>query len=121
MTTGTEDYDPGIHGPRPQAPPVVAEKPIEDAFEVQFGVGGPVHPVPAGVPLLDVLLDAGADVMFSCREGTCGSCETPLLAGRADHRDHLLRPAERAADDRIFPCVSRALSDRLVLDLPAPG
>ncbi|SDT74788.1 hypothetical protein [Actinoplanes derwentensis] len=32
------------------------------AFEVQFGVGGPVRQVPADTPMLDVLLKAGADI-----------------------------------------------------------
>jgi hypothetical protein len=34
-----------------------------------------------------------------------------------DHRDSLLTPDERAANDTIFLCVSRAADRRLVLDL----
>ncbi|BBH68376.1 ferredoxin [Actinoplanes sp. OR16] len=91
------------------------------SFEVQFGIDGPVRQVPAGTPMLDVLLDAGADVMWSCREGTCGTCETTLLKGEADHRDDILTPDEKAAQNCVFPCVSRALSERLVVDLPLEG
>jgi ferredoxin len=55
--------------------------------------------------------------LSSCRQGTCGTCETGVLAGEPDHRDSILDDAERAAGDCMFVCVSRARTDRLVLDL----
>lgn len=54
---------------------------------------------------------------FSCREGTCGTCETDVLGGRPDHRDSLLTEDERAAGDTMLICVSRSCEPRLVLDL----
>jgi ferredoxin-NADP reductase len=89
------------------------------AFEVQCGRDGPVLDVPADRSVLEVLLDAGADVLFSCEEGTCGSCETTVLAGRPDHRDELLTPEEREAG-LMLVCVSRSLDQRLVLDVRSP-
>jgi ferredoxin-NADP reductase len=86
-------------------------------FSVQLGLEGPVLEVPADRSVLDVLLDAGADVLFSCQEGTCGTCEVSVLAGRPDHKDPLLSPEERAAG-RMLICVSRSLDPRLVLDIP---
>ncbi len=65
----------------------------------------------------DVVLDAGIDVPMSCREGLCGRCETPILAGEADHRDALLTEEERAANRSLMICCSGARSTRLVLDL----
>ena len=47
-------------------------------------------------------------VLWSCREGTCGTCETPVLAGEVDHRDSLLTDEEKAANDKMFICVSHA-------------
>lgn len=118
----TVELDPGIHGVAPEAViPAAVDVGGDGAFEVQFGVDGPVREVPAGTPMLDVLLEAGADIMWSCREGTCASCETPLLEGEADHRDQILTADEKEAQDCVFPCVSRALCGRLVLDLPAPA
>ncbi|WP_326538705.1 PDR/VanB family oxidoreductase [Pseudorhodoferax sp.] len=67
--------------------------------------------------LLDALEEASVGVPFSCREGMCRSCEVPLLAGQADHRDFVLSDAERDAHTCILPCVSRARSAELVLDL----
>ena len=73
--------------------------------------------VPVDASILDVLGEAGVPVISSCREGMCGTCETPVLAGQVEHRDSLLTPEERAANRTMFPCVSRAAGPRLVLDL----
>ena len=45
---------------------------------------GKTHTVswPRGAKLLDVLLDAGLDAPFSCREGHCGACATTLRCGK---------------------------------------
>jgi ferredoxin len=67
--------------------------------------------------VLDAIRAAGTDVLSSCREGTCGTCETAVLDGIPEHRDSILSDAERACSDAMFVCVSRACSDRLVLDL----
>jgi ferredoxin len=64
-----------------------------------------------------VLQAAGVGVLSSCREGTCGTCETEVLEGEVDHRDSLLTDEERAANDVMFVCVSRASCPKLVLQL----
>jgi hypothetical protein len=40
-----------------------------------------------------------------------------VLSGEVDHRDSLLTPAEQAANDTMFICVSRAACPKLVLEL----
>ncbi|SKU29660.1 Probable oxidoreductase [Mycobacteroides abscessus subsp. abscessus] len=40
-----------------------------------------------------------------------------MLEGVPDHRDDILSEEDRAAGDRMYICVSRALTPRLVLDL----
>ncbi|MGU3501666.1 PDR/VanB family oxidoreductase [Mycobacterium sp. C31M] len=88
-------------------------------FEVQLGPGGPVVAVPADQTILAAVLSAGADVLYSCEEGSCGSCETTVLDGEVLHRDSALTDAERAAGSMLI-CVSRANCPRLVLDIEAP-
>lgn len=87
------------------------------AFEVQLAQSGILLHVPADQTLLAVLEEAGADVISSCAEGTCGSCETSVLSGAVDHRDSVLTKAERDAGDRMMVCVSRCFGSKLVLDL----
>jgi ferredoxin-NADP reductase len=92
---------------------------VASGFEVQLAVGGPVLAVSEEQTILQAFLRAGVDVLFSCEEGTCGSCQTTVLSGEVDHRDALLSDEERAGQQMLI-CVSRARSARLVLDIPAP-
>ena len=73
--------------------------------------------VPAERPILDVLLEAGVDVLSDCREGICGTCEVDVLDGEVDHRDFVLTESESAANTCLMVCVSRSRSPRLTLDL----
>ncbi len=73
--------------------------------------------VPADKTILEVLEGAGLDVPWSCREGICASCETRVLSGVVDHRDSVLTKAEKASNDVMMVCCSRAKSPELVLDL----
>jgi ferredoxin-NADP reductase len=89
------------------------------AFEAELALSGLTLEVPADRSLLDVAEDAGVFVLSSCREGTCGTCETPVLEGSVDHRDTVLSPAEQADDRTMMICVSRAAAGcpKLVLEL----
>jgi ferredoxin-NADP reductase len=86
-------------------------------FEVELAVSGRTLAVPAEQSILETVEKAGITVLSSCREGTCGTCETGVLDGVPDHRDSLLTEQERSANDTMMICVSRALTPRLVLDL----
>lgn len=70
-----------------------------------------------GETLLDRLLAEGVDVLYSCREGVCGTCEVRVLGGEPDHRDLVLSAAERATNTRMMVCCSGAKTQKLVLDL----
>ncbi|WP_346273529.1 PDR/VanB family oxidoreductase [Pseudonocardia sp.] len=86
-------------------------------FDVELARTGRTVTVTPDVSVLDAVGRAGVEVLSSCRQGTCGTCETDVLDGVPDHRDSILDDAERASGDCMFVCVSRSLGDRLVLDL----
>ncbi|MER6208478.1 PDR/VanB family oxidoreductase [Streptomyces sp. NPDC001642] len=86
-------------------------------FEVVLEQSGKTLTVPVGVSVLDTVRAAGVEVLFSCTEGTCGTCETDVLDGVPDHRDSVLSEDERAAGETMLICVSRCRGKRLVLDL----
>jgi len=73
--------------------------------------------VPPDRSVLEALNEAGADILSDCLEGICGTCETRVIEGEVDHRDFVLTEAERAGNQYMMPCVSRALSAKLVLDV----
>ncbi|WFG46866.1 oxidoreductase [Pseudonocardia alni] len=105
-----------VHVERFSARPGALDGP-DEAFEVELSGSGTVVAVPADCSILDALEGAGIATLSSCREGTCGTCETGVLAGEPDHRDSLLTEEERASNEVMMLCVSRARSPRLVLEL----
>lgn len=98
--------------PRKRAAPA-EDKPIE----VVCAASDRTVNVEAGQSILAALEGAGVNVASSCRSGICGACETAVVEGVPDHRDDVLSEADRAANDRMFICVSRAKTPRLVLDV----
>ncbi|MBB3676020.1 PDR/VanB family oxidoreductase [Modestobacter versicolor] len=88
-----------------------------EPFEVELALSGETVTVEPGESVLDAVAGAGVVVLSSCRVGTCGTCETPVLEGPVEHRDSVFTPAEQAEDTAMMICVSRAAGPRLVLDL----
>jgi len=88
----------------------------DGAFELELRQSGKVLQVPADKTILEVMEAAGCDPMFDCRRGECGVCQATVLEGVPDHRDYFLSDAERASNQLIQTCISRAKSPRLVLD-----
>ncbi|MGW0179959.1 PDR/VanB family oxidoreductase [Nocardia sp. NPDC003345] len=86
------------------------------AFDVYLDRSGIELHVPADKSILEVMEELGLPVISSCREGTCGTCETAILSGSADHRDSILTDEEKAADESMMICCSRGRGTRLVLD-----
>ncbi|MFH8469520.1 PDR/VanB family oxidoreductase [Streptomyces sp. NPDC017991] len=103
--------------PRPRHVMGHQEAAAEAEFEVVLERSGRTLAVPADASVLDTVRAAGVEVLFSCTEGTCGTCETDVLDGTPDHRDSVLTDEERAAGETMLICVSRCLGKRLVLDL----
>lgn len=98
------------------APKVVPSTATDGSFEVEFARTGTAVTVAPGVSIVDAAEAAGVVIETSCREGTCGTCESAVLGGVPEHRDSLLTPEEQAANDVVFPCVSRAVSAKLIID-----
>jgi hypothetical protein len=59
---------------------------------------------------------SGYTPKFYCGRGECGICPMTVVSadGAIEHRDHTLKPEERAS--RICICVSRLKGGKLVLD-----
>jgi ferredoxin-NADP reductase len=99
------------------APPASADRSEDRGFEVELARSGVTVTVPPGVSVLDAVRAEIPGVMSSCEQGICSACETPVLAGIPEHRDSVLTAKERAANNYMMICVSRALTPRLILDL----
>ncbi|MDN4474740.1 PDR/VanB family oxidoreductase [Demequina sp. SYSU T00192] len=86
-------------------------------FEVVASRSGVSTAVGADETVVAALRRVGVEVITSCAQGVCGTCEADVLEGTPDHRDSVLDEHARASGTCLLPCVSRCLDDRLVLDL----
>jgi ferredoxin len=70
-------------------------------------------PWPAGTRMLDVLIAAGLDAPFSCRQGICGACACQLTGGEVEMaHNEVLEPAD-LADGYILACQAMALTSQV--------
>lgn len=88
-------------------------------FEVTLARSGRKVTVGPHQSLLEALEAVGVEPDWSCRGGACGRCETAVTRcdGHIHHHDHWLSDADKAAQSRIMPCVSRFSGADLALDL----
>ena len=120
VETGCRHWPPGtLHLERfsPKARPAAADAAADTPFEVVLQRSGLRLTVPPEQSVFDVVQDAGVNVLGSCFEGVCGTCETGVLDGEVDHRDSILTGDERASNESMMICVSRCRTGPLVLDL----
>ncbi|HEY2507665.1 MAG TPA: ferredoxin--NADP reductase [Streptosporangiaceae bacterium] len=68
---------------------------------------------PAGTRMLDVLLDAGLDAPFSCREGICGACACQLSGGKVEMASNEVLAEADLADGFVLACQSVALTPQV--------
>ncbi|WP_413807616.1 PDR/VanB family oxidoreductase [Streptomyces sp. OE57] len=87
------------------------------AFELVLTRSGLTLTVEPERSVLRTVEAAGVPVLYSCEEGTCGTCETDVVEGEVDHHDSVLTDEERASGETMMICVSRCHGPRLVLDL----
>lgn len=87
------------------------------AFDVRLARSELTVHVPSDKSVLAAVRELLPGVPSSCGSGSCGVCETRVLAGGIEHRDRVLSAAECERGDSMMICVSRATDGLLVLDL----
>lgn len=95
------------------------EKSIEGdkSFIVKLAKCGREFTVPEDKSLIETLQEQGVDIPMSCEQGICGTCLTNVVDGKIDHRDMFLSDAEKAKNDQMLPCISRALGEKITIDI----
>ncbi|WP_286715530.1 PDR/VanB family oxidoreductase [Marinobacter sp. tcs-11] len=93
--------------------PVLAE----GAFTVALARSGREYLIPPGETILNVLVEAGEDVLYSCEQGVCGACEVKVLDGKPVHGDTVYSADEHARRCTMMICCSSSASPRLLLDI----
>ncbi len=101
----------------------------ENPFEATADVGGVASTLevdlddekhkldwPSGQRMLDVMIDAGLDAPYSCREGVCGACACRLTEGEIEMAHNEVLEAADLADGYILACQSIALTPQVTVD-----
>jgi ferredoxin len=88
-----------------------------DTYELVLAKSGHTLRLKPDDNILDKVLAVGVEIENDCRDGICGSCITPVLAGTVEHRDLVLTKKEQAAMNQMIICCSKPTSARLELDL----
>jgi CDP-4-dehydro-6-deoxyglucose reductase len=88
-------------------------------FTVYLAKTGAQFTVEPGETILEAAENAGLILSYSCRSGTCRSCMTRVLEGRAEHDpeyvDEISIDGDEIADGYRLLCSALAFSD-LVLE-----
>ncbi|HEY5211312.1 MAG TPA: PDR/VanB family oxidoreductase [Stellaceae bacterium] len=96
----------------------VAAKPGDATeFLVEIKKTGQLITIPKDKTVVEALRAVGIDIPVSCEQGVCATCLTNIVSGVPDHRDLILTKQEHESGKIFTPCVSRALSDILVIDV----
>jgi 3-ketosteroid 9alpha-monooxygenase subunit B len=72
-------------------------------------------PWPAGKRLLDVIVGAGLNPPFSCRQGQCGACALRLLSGEVELVNNEVLEEEDFAEGYILACQALARSENVAV------
>jgi 3-ketosteroid 9alpha-monooxygenase subunit B len=67
-------------------------------------------PWPAGTRMLDVLIDAGLDAPYSCRQGICGACACQLTGGEVEMAHNEVLEKSDLAEGYILACQALAVT-----------
>ncbi len=71
---------------------------------------------PGGARMLDVMIDAGLDAPYSCREGVCGACACRLTGGEVEMAHNEVLEERDLAEGYILACQSTALTPQVSID-----
>ena len=87
----------------------------DDPATAVVHLDGQTHTVswPRGEKLLDVLLNAGLEAPYSCREGHCGACATTLVSGEVDMETNDVLEPDDLAEGLILACQSHPVTDHV--------
>lgn len=91
---------------------------MAEAASVEVELDGDTHELkwPRKQTLVDIMLSAGLDVPYSCREGECGSCACTLTEGTVEMEVTGALDPEDIADGYILGCQARPTSDTLKIE-----
>lgn len=98
-----------------QTPAEVSEEEAADAATVEVELDGEKHQLrwPRKQTLVDIMIDKGLDVPYSCQEGECGSCACTVLEGEVEMDNSEILDPEDIEEGYILGCQAHPVTDQL--------
>ncbi|GIE75133.1 3-ketosteroid-9-alpha-monooxygenase, ferredoxin reductase component [Actinoplanes philippinensis] len=93
-------------------------EPVESRAAVaEVTIDGQTHVLPwaPGKRLLDVIIDAGLNPPYSCRQGQCGACAVRLVSGEVTLVNNEILDEEDFAEGYTLACQAVPLSDSVTV------
>ena len=90
--------------------PAAPDGALEATLSVTLDGATTQLPWPAGARMLDVLIDAGLDAPYSCRQGICGACACQLTDGEVEMAHNEVLEEGDLADGYILACQALAVT-----------
>ncbi|MFD4259198.1 2Fe-2S iron-sulfur cluster-binding protein [Streptomyces sp. NPDC058534] len=89
--------------------------PVEGGSTVEVELDGETRTAvwPPGTPLLDVLLAAGVEAPYSCREGACSACTCRVVAGEVKMLRNEILDDQDIAEGYVLACQAVPLTDEV--------
>ena len=103
--------------PRRKSPPVSIASADIAAHQLQVVLDGKTHQLPMASheKILDVALEAGLDLPYSCRGGVCCTCRARVLEGKVEMEKNYTLEQWEIDKGFVLTCQARALTPRLVV------
>ncbi|MEU7074622.1 ferredoxin--NADP reductase [Streptomyces narbonensis] len=108
---------PSNQAPSTRAPSTGNGTPADGAATAEVELDGETRTLawPRTTPLLDVLLAAGLDAPYSCREGACSACTCRVVAGDVKMLRNDVLDDEDTAEGYVLACQALPLTERVAI------
>jgi CDP-4-dehydro-6-deoxyglucose reductase len=86
------------------------------SYQITIKPSGHIFSAEAYETLLEAAMEAGLNLPYGCRNGTCGTCKGKVVEGLVDYGEHvanLLTDKEKQAGLTLF-CCARPLTDLVI-------
>ncbi|MBC5764917.1 1,2-phenylacetyl-CoA epoxidase subunit PaaE [Ramlibacter albus] len=110
-------FTPGAPAPTSAPRSIAREHPEQASHELEVILDGKTHHLAMadGDRVLDVALEAGLDLPYSCKGGVCCTCRARVIEGKVEMEKNYTLEAAEMERGFVLTCQSRPLTKKVVV------